>query len=70
MADWCVIFNCQDSTTAIRVELDKGDPSAQSIDLACPGTDYRAVYAKSAEHAIALAEDLIARGYGTQYRVL
>ena len=66
---YCVIFNCQDTSTTIRVEKDLGDPSAQTIDLTAPGTDYRAVYGLSAEGALAEADALICAGYGTQYRV-
>ena len=40
---WTVIFNCQDSSSTIRVERDTGDPARQSIDLTCPGTDWRQV---------------------------
>ena len=66
---WCVIYNCQDPSTTIRIERDNGDPASQSIDLTCPGTDYRATFNLSAEQALAEAESLIDAGYGTRYRV-
>ena len=67
---WCVIFNCQDPSTTIRIEKDTGDPARQSIDLTCPGTDYRCIPGLTAEQALAEADALICAGYATQYRVL